>query len=411
MPTISQTLQGERALRPRAVRAVASGGHALLVSELFPPAVGGSAVLFHGIYSRLRDTDVRVLADGPAAPGFKDTRSEGLTVFRRPLASAGWGVLDPKSLWRHLRLAFQLRGLIARRHGVVHCARALPEGVAAMVSRLAGGPRYVCWAHGEDLAMAMGSREFTWLTKAVYRWSAAALANSRNTATMLAALGVPDSKIVVVHPAVDAERFHPRVDGSVVRRRYAGAGDVVLLSVGRLQRRKGHDIAIQAIASLRTQVPNLRYVIAGDGEERERLERLVDEHHLRDRVYFAGVVADDELPAHYAACDIFLMPNRIDDGDLEGFGIVFLEAAASGRPTIGGDSGGVPEAVDRDVTGLLVDGSRVQAVASAIRDLATSEERRGRMGLAGRVRAQRCFSWQRAAAAVSELQHRLAAEG
>jgi phosphatidylinositol alpha-1,6-mannosyltransferase len=191
-----------------------------------------------------------------------------------------------------------------------------------------------------------------------------------------------------------------------VRRRYAGPGDILLLSVGRLQRRKGHDIAIQAIATLRTRLPNLRYVIAGDGEERSRLERLAADLNVQDRVFFAGIVSDADLPAFYAACDIFLLPNRVDEGDIEGFGIVFLEAAASGKPVIGGNNGGVPEAVDRDVTGLLVDGADVWAVAAAIADLATSEERRGRMGLAGRVRAHGSFSWQRAAAAVSELQRR-----
>jgi phosphatidylinositol alpha-1,6-mannosyltransferase len=150
-------------------------------------------------------------------------------------------------------------------------------------------------------------------------------------------------------------------------------------------------------------------VIAGDGEERARLERLVAEHGVEDRVFFAGTVPNADLPAYYAACDVFLLPNRVDDGDIEGFGIVFLEAAATGKPVIGGNSGGVPEAVERNVTGLLIDGSDVGEVAAAIHELATSEERRSRMGLAGRVRAHGCFSWQRAAAAVSELQLRLAA--
>ncbi len=410
MPTISRTLQDDALARLCAVPAVAAGGRALLVSELFPPDVGGTAVLFHGIYSRLPDTDVHVLTDGLPAPSPQKVRASQLAVYRQPLATSHWGVIDPRGLWRHARLAWRLRRLISRRRGVVHCARALPEGVAAMLARLTGGPRYVCWAHGEDVAMALSSREYTWLTKAVYRWSAGALANSRNTATMLAALGVPDRKITIVYPAVDADRFHPRVDGREVRRRYAGDGDILLLSVGRLQRRKGHDVAIQAVAALCDAVPNLRYVIAGNGEERERLERLVDEHQLRDCVFFAGTVADEELPAHYAASDIFLLPNRIDEGDLEGFGIVFLEAAAAARPVIGGDSGGVPEAVERNVTGLLVDGSSVTLVTEAIRDLAGSAERRRRMGLAGRVRAERCFSWERAAAAVFDVQRRLAAD-
>ena len=375
--------------RPSPLACVAGrrGGRVVLLTELYPPAVGGSAVLFHGIYSRLDDADVSVVT---------------------PPATSRWGVIDPRGLAGHVRLAAQLRRLLRRRQGFVHCARALPEGVAAMMAQSLGGPGYVCWAHGEDLASALTSRELTWLTKMVYRRATAALANSRNTASMLTGLGVPETKIHIVHPAVDADRFHPRVDGSAVRRRFApDASDVLLLSVGRLQRRKGHDVAIQAVAALRSRCPNVRYVIAGDGDERQRLERLVAEHHLEDRVSFAGIVADADLPAFYAACDVFLLPNRVDDGDIEGFGIVFLEAAASGKPVIGGDSGGVPEAVERDVTGLLVDGARVEAVADAIAELATSDERRRRMGLAGRVRAQQCFSWQHAASRVSDLQRRI----
>ncbi|PYQ87564.1 MAG: hypothetical protein DMG03_05500 [Acidobacteria bacterium] len=150
-------------------------------------------------------------------------------------------------------------------------AVALPEGVAAMMAQSLGGPGYVCWAHGEDLASALTSRELTWLTKVVYRRSTAALANSRNTAGMLTALGVPETKIHIVHPAVDADRFHPRVDGSAVRRRYAAdASDVLLLSVGRLQRRKGHDVAIQAVAALRSRCPNVRYVIGACPLRRNR---------------------------------------------------------------------------------------------------------------------------------------------
>jgi phosphatidylinositol alpha-1,6-mannosyltransferase len=351
---------------------------------------------------------VVVLTDDVPAAGAGE-QDGPLTVVRRPLATSRWGLLDPAALWHHLRLAFQLRMSFSSRNTVIHCGRALPEGVAAFLARMLWGSRYVCWAHGEDLTGALASREFTLLTKLVYRCASAALANSRNTASLLEGLGVSRDKIHVVYPAVDAERFHPGVDGSEVRRKYAGDGDVLLLSVGRLQRRKGHDIAIRAIAALRDALPRLRYVIAGDGEERARLEGLVAEHQVGDRVFFAGVVADADLPAYYAACDVFLLPNRVDDGDIEGFGIVFLEAAASGRPVIGGDSGGVPEAVERDLTGLLVDGANVDAVSSAIRELATSETLRKAMGVAGRRRAVDGFSWQRAAAIVSELQTRIAA--
>ncbi len=384
----------------------------LLLTELFPPAIGGSAVLFQGIYSRVEGADVVLLTDGgPGCAGPAAESGAGLRIVRHALATSRRGVLDPRGLWHHLGVAAHVRRLLPRRDGLVHCARAIPEGIGAMLARAFGGPRYVCWTHGEDLAGALTSRELTWLTRWVYRWADAALANSRNTATLLKSFGVPDAKIHIVYPAVDARRFHPLVEGSLVRRRFADDDDVLLLSVGRLQRRKGHDVAIQAVARLRERLPNLRYVIAGDGEERQRLEQMVAELGVRDRVFFAGIVGDAELPSYYAACDVFLLPNRVDHGDIEGFGIVFLEAAAAGRPVIGGNSGGVPEAVEGNVTGLLVDGASVDSVAAAIADLAQSARRRHMMGAAGRVRAVERFSWERAAAAVSDLHRHLMADG
>lgn len=382
----------------------------LLVSELYPPAIGGSAVLFHGIYSRVDTANVVVLTDEctSAAPHWTD--HESVRIVRRPIATRRWGVMDVHALRHHARVASQIRSLLPRRTGLAHVARALPEGVGACLARALGGPDYLCWAHGEDLATAHSSRELTALTRWVFGAARAAVANSHNTARMLRAFGVADEKIAVVHPAVDAGRFHPGVNGADVRARYAESGDILLLSVGRLQRRKGHDVTIQAIHELRTELPDLRYVIAGDGEERGRLEALVDRLQLRQRIFFAGIVTDAELPEYYAACDIFLHPNRVDDGDIEGFGIVFLEAAASGRPVIGGNSGGVPEAVEQDRTGLLVDGASVGHVADAIRRLARCGDLRRHMGREGRARVERLFTWERAAALVSRLHGRLMQE-
>src|SRR5206468_3076535 len=109
---------------------------------------------------------------------------------------------------------------------------------------------------------------------------------------------------------------------------------------------------------------------------RARLELLVAELGLADRVHFVGEVGPDALPAYYAACDLFVMPNRSEGADFEGFGIVFLEAAASGKPAIGGRSGGVTEAIDEGRTGLLVDGTDLGELASAIRELAVCEGKR-----------------------------------
>lgn len=323
------------------------------------------------------------------------------------MATKHWGLLDVEGAYHHVRLALAVRKL-APAGAVVHCARALPEGVAAWLSHSTGGPPYISWSHGEDIASARQSREFTWLITRVCHGAAAHLANSRSTGRMLEGLGVPAARIHVVYPGVDSTRFRPDVDGSEIRARHGAAGQVILLSVGRLQRRKGHDHAIAAIAQLDRSIA-VRYLVVGDGEERARLEALAGQYGVRDRVTFLGEVPADDLPRYYAACDIFLMPNRIDEGDVEGFGIVFLEAAAAGKPSIGGRSGGVPEAVAEGETGMLVSGTDTAETAEAIRSLATSEDRRRSLGARARARVCRDFTWERAASEVATV-HRLVAD-
>jgi phosphatidylinositol alpha-1,6-mannosyltransferase len=130
---------------------------------------------------------------------------------------------------------------------------------------------------------------------------------------------------------------------------------------------------------------------------------------LAGRVSFAGAVGATDLPGYYAAADIFVHPNRSHEGDFEGFGIVFLEAAGAGLPTIGGRSGGVPEAIDEHATGLLVGGEDVSELAAAISALSASSGLRRQMGEAGRQRVGREFTWERAAAQVASIHAQVAA--
>ena len=206
----------------------------------------------------------------------------------------------------------------------------------------------------EELGLASASRELRLLMRHVFHGARAALANSWNSKDLLVAhWGVAANKVHVVHPGVDAERFHPDVDPGNWRSVYAPRGGTLFLSVGRLQRRKGHDLVLKALARWRPEDAGIRYLIAGDGPCRAALEEEARALGVADKVTFLGTVDEGALPALYAACDVFLMPNRADGVDFEGFGIVFLEAAASGRPAIGGRSGGVPEAVDDGVTGAV----------------------------------------------------------
>ncbi len=231
--------------------------------------------------------------------------------------------------------------------------------------------------------------------------TAAVIANSENTALLLRRVGVPRAKIKIVHPGVDHARFRPDVDATAVRRRYAPRGEFLLLSVGRLQARKGHDLAIQAIARLGRR--DLHYVIVGDGNELQRLKQLTQDTGVTSLVTFEPRISPELLPTYYAASDVFLHPNRNDGEDFEGFGLVFLEAAAAGVPVIGGRSGGVPEAVAENETGLLVTGTDPDELAAALRQLLDVASLRARMGSAARSRVLDRFTWDRAAAAVRDI--------
>ena len=181
------------------------------------------------------------------------------------------------------------------------------------------------------------------------------------------------------------------------------------MSVGRLQRRKGHDLVLRALPALLKRHSTLRYVIVGDGEERPRLESMARELGVTPQVTFVGEVPDDLLPGYFAAADIFVLPNRVEKGDFEGFGIVFLEAAAAGLPTVGGRSGGVPEAVLEDETGLLVDGTDPAELEGALHRLLVDRVLARSLGEAGRRRVRNEFTWAASAARLREAHLELAA--
>lgn len=191
-----------------------------------------------------------------------------------------------------------------------------------------------------------------------------------------------DGRICVVHPCVDASITCERTEHSGTR----------LLSVGRLIERKGQYEVVQRLPDIRESVPDIQYTIVGDGPMKSHIMDLIDRLGLQDVVTVYDAVDDLSLRSHYSSSDIFVLPTRhIPPHDVEGFGIVFIEAGLFGLPVIGGDSGGVPDAVIDGETGFLVDLKR-QALEETIVELAKDKELRKTMGLRGRKRVLRCFN-------------------
>ena len=194
-------------------------------------------------------------------------------------------------------------------------------------------------------------------------------------------------RIALTYPTVDEDRFRPGLPGDDLRRSIGVTGDKkLILSVGRLLNRKGFDNVIRSLPTLLDQGVDVEYALIGIGGELGYLQGLAREFKVTDRVHFLGHVSYEDLPRWYSACDLFAMPNRDIGGDSEGFGLVFLEAAASGKPAVAGKAGGTGSAVVDGVTGLRVDGENIAEIAAVLIRLLSDPEESARMGQAGRQR-------------------------
>jgi phosphatidylinositol alpha-1,6-mannosyltransferase len=275
--------------------------------------------------------------------------------------------LAVRTLWR-------VAGIVRDEKIDVICVGELTSGswIAQWCKRLFGC-RVINYIHGEEITVDMPYRFYGRARARHLADADAVVAVSEFTReALIRIMHVDPAKIRLIHNGVDTERFQPGPSEPALIERHQLQGKFVLLTVGRLVPRKGIDHVLKALPEVLPQVPNLHYLIVGVGPYRDELEALTDALGLRPHVTFAGRIADEELAAYYRTCDLFLMPNReMPDGDTEGFGLVFLEANACGKPVIGGRAGGAVEAVRDGDNGLLVDGGKPQEIGAAIVRLAT----------------------------------------
>jgi phosphatidyl-myo-inositol dimannoside synthase len=211
-----------------------------------------------------------------------------------------------------------------------------------------------------------------------------------------------------LHPGVDAGTFKPDpVARAAIRDRYGLAGRPLVVCVSRLVRRKGQDTLIQAWSEVKRQVPDAALLIVGAGPYSADLHQLAERTGVTASVHFTGSVPQAELPAHYAAGDVFSMPCRTRRGglDVEGLGIVYLEASATGLPVVGGDSGGAPDAIAEGETGYVVGGGEAGAAALSAQLVALLSDPAGAkaMGEKGRAWVEREWSWDQTAATLRAL--------
>lgn len=364
----------------------------LVLTELFLPTKGGTAVWFDEVYRRLGGKEIHIVtADVPGAADYD--REHPNTIHRLSLKRIPW--LRPESLLMYLRFLFKSLGLaLTRRFDAIHAGRALPEGLVAwLVARLTFHP-VVIYAHGEELTGWGRGNKYKAMCFAL-RHADTVIANSDFTRDTLIGMGVTPGRIELIHPGVDTERFRPGLPFQDLRDKLGLEEDArLILSVGRLSRRKGFDTVIRCLPSLLASGMDVHYAIIGIGEDEAYLRDLARQEGVADRVHQLGHVPMEDLPRWYNACDVFVLANREIDGDTEGFGIVFLEAAACRKAAIAGNAGGTGSAVLDGVTGLRVDGQSVEALGSGLRALLVEPSRAQRLAGAAHSRVTQSLSWR-----------------
>ena len=358
----------------------------LLVTNDFPPRIGGIQRTLEALWRELPADRVGVFC-----PEWDDAEAYDAAapfrVFRQP----------ERFLWPTRGVAHRVE-TAARELGAEAVLFGATYPLALLGPRLAKrGLPYLSAAHGFEYWLSLAPGTHTLMRRATGAAVRVPVLCSAFIARTVRAAVPAQVPVSVLYPGADVERFHPGLVTEDLRAAH-GLGDrPLVVCVSRLVKRKGQDTLIDALPAIRERAPGASLVIVGGGPDEDRLRSRAAA--LGDAVVFTGQVAEDDLPRYYALGDVFAMPCRTRLGGLEveGWGNVFIEAAACGRPVVVGDSGGAREALVDGETGLLVDGADEDLVAGAVADLLADPARAAAMGAAGRARVERDHAWPRIA--------------
>ncbi|WP_438444815.1 glycosyltransferase family 4 protein [Gorillibacterium sp. sgz5001074] len=360
----------------------------LLVAGVFPPGVGGMQNYYYNLCKHSKH-QVTVFASAYTKDAEFDAK-QPFKIIRRPFLK------DEKvSVLHTLRMIPQIRRTIKEEAIDVTVYGYILYGLIGLFLHWFRGRKYAVSVHGMDVMKLTRFFLTRWVVKSILRHASAVLVNSAFTGRLMADLGVDPERIEVVYPGVE-EVFEKAEKAPELMERHGLEGKHVLMTLGRLVQRKGFDMVIRSLPAIKAKIPEAVYLIVGGGPEREALEKLASECGVADSVVFAGRVADEEMVKYYNLCDVFIMPSRMleAEGDVEGFGIVYMEASRCGKPVIGGNSGGVVEAVLHGETGLVVDPRSTESISEAVIRLHEDKKLAASLASKGYQRAKNEFHYR-----------------
>ena len=353
----------------------------LLVTNDFGPRAGGIETFVIGLLERIKGHEVTVFTSQQGDTSVYD--QQWLDKFGVRVIRDQSKILLPS--WRVTRAAQKI--VAAKNIDVVVFGAAAPLALMSPSLRKSGVKKIIALTHGHEVWWAkifpfnfaikrIGKNvdHLTYLGEFTHQAISKAL--SRKSAT----------EMVKIAPGIDTAHFIPQPDAMQKRKELGLQDKKIIISVGRLVHRKGQDNLIQAMPAVLKEIPSAHLMLVGEGPYRKHLEKLVMKSSLEQNVTFAGRIMFDRLPSYLSAADLFAMPSRsrFFGLEVEGLGIVYLEASACGIPVVAGNSGGAPDAVLEGVTGLCVDGTNIEQITGAIVEICRDAERASHMGAAGR---------------------------
>lgn len=379
----------------------------LIVSFDYRPRLGGVATCAHEVaraLSRHSAAEVRLIAAASeSAERDRQFDRHGEFLTRRISLPRTAALAVPK-----LSAAIAKESISWRPHAIV-CMLWMPDGLATWsmlpVRTLTGTPYFV-FAHGVETLESRANLKkrlrarLSWVKRLVFQNASGVFAVSSNTANLVEReCGVEPSRIKVTNNGVDAQLFTRGSKPHDLVQKYGLEGKTVFLTVSRLHDYKGVDKAIAALSLVRQQRSDFAYLVCGTGPYESELKRQVQKFGLQSHVTFTGPLPFDRLNDYYNLCDVFVLLSRVDPvtPNIEGFGIVFLEAAACGKPSIAGKSGGIPDAVADGETGWVIDPYDERKIADAMLMAIENPELARKTGLKALERATRHFTWARVA--------------
>ena len=357
----------------------------LLTFEMPPYITGGIGSVAYDTTKEFLELGYEVTVIGP-----KDSRDFDLKSKYRSISSKSNIVKFTQMLLKGL---FEI---YSTKYDYVYCLSGTYSGMVAYILNKVSGIPYFIVAHGNEFIRFKNSKFFFTLIKRVYNNCLKVFAVSEFTKKKLIDFGLQANHVYTCYNGVDLNRYYSLPESERKEKRttigITNTDLFIILTVSRLDKRKGHINAIKAISEIENE--NILYLIAGTGQYTEAIQRTIDSYNLASKVKMLGYISDKELNSFYNIADLFIMPNIYieEEGNVEGFGLVFLEAGATKLPSIGGNIGGSAEAIVDNTTGFIVDGQNISAIKEKLQYCLNNRQELTKMGFNAYQRAQE-FAW------------------